>query len=214
VRGAAQRVLADWRPLLATLPFRPGETIVAFGDSITDDSQSWAEILREVLVGMFPEHPPRVVNLGRSGDTSAHLIERFRSVAALDPDWLVIMVGNNDAKAFTSAPDTPLVSPGETARNVRLLDRLGRATGAEVLWLAEPRVEPALVAGLDQWRVEELVWSNDLVDASRAAVLAEVDAIDLEPAFRSELFLPDGLHPNLEGQLTILRAVLEGVSEG
>src|SRR4051812_13497155 len=47
-RQAAEELLADsdFAARVDQLPFAPGETVVAFGDSLTDDLQSWAEILR------------------------------------------------------------------------------------------------------------------------------------------------------------------------
>ncbi|MDH4320777.1 MAG: GDSL-type esterase/lipase family protein [Desulfobulbaceae bacterium] len=44
----------------------------------------------------FPDH--RVVNLGRSGETTAELLARLPAILALQPapDWLLLMTGTND----------------------------------------------------------------------------------------------------------------------
>ncbi|MDH3360249.1 MAG: GDSL-type esterase/lipase family protein [Desulfobulbaceae bacterium] len=44
----------------------------------------------------FPEH--RVVNLGRSGETTSELLARLDTILALQPppDWLLLMTGTND----------------------------------------------------------------------------------------------------------------------
>src|SRR3712207_412654 len=50
-RGCARDLLRDpsFARLVDRLPFEPGSTVVGLGDSITDDSQSWLEILRHLL---------------------------------------------------------------------------------------------------------------------------------------------------------------------
>src|SRR5438128_397452 len=50
-RRAAQDLLADaaFAERLARLPFTAGAKVVGLGDSITDDYQSWAELLRHLL---------------------------------------------------------------------------------------------------------------------------------------------------------------------
>src|SRR5215468_10647431 len=46
-RSAAKRLLVDasFADRVDALPFLPGQTILAVGDSNTDDLQSWAEVL-------------------------------------------------------------------------------------------------------------------------------------------------------------------------
>src|SRR3712207_287749 len=50
-RGAALDLLAEpsFAGSVERLPFRAGETVLALGDSFTDDLQSWLEILRHLL---------------------------------------------------------------------------------------------------------------------------------------------------------------------
>ena len=59
------------------LPFRSGETVVGVGDSITDDLQSWLEIVRNLLELRRPEGGIRVVNAGLSAHTTAMVLRRF-----------------------------------------------------------------------------------------------------------------------------------------
>ena len=50
-RHVAQELLADadFAASIDRLPFAPETTVVGLGDSITDDDQSWLEILRHLL---------------------------------------------------------------------------------------------------------------------------------------------------------------------
>src|SRR5262245_53586753 len=56
-RQAARELLDDaaLAERVDRVPFLPGETVLAFGDSFTDDLQSWLEILRH----LFQERRPR-----------------------------------------------------------------------------------------------------------------------------------------------------------
>jgi len=70
----------DFAACVDRLPFTPGSTVVGLGDSITDDLQSWLEILRHLLDLRRPQDDIRVVNAGISGDTTSQMISRFLAV--------------------------------------------------------------------------------------------------------------------------------------
>ena len=59
------------------LPFRKGDTVVGVGDSITDDLQSWLEIVRHLLQERRSVDGIRVVNRGLSAHTAAMVLRRF-----------------------------------------------------------------------------------------------------------------------------------------
>ena len=77
-RSAAEQLLADaeFAERVSRLPFRRGDRILAVGDSITDDRQSWAEILGHVLTTARPEDELTVVNAGLSAHTTAMILRR------------------------------------------------------------------------------------------------------------------------------------------
>src|SRR5215203_1631127 len=74
-RRCAHELLQDaWFPrLVDQLPFESGTTLVGLGDSITDDYQSWLEILRHLLAERRPGNEFEV-NAGISGDTTSGLL--------------------------------------------------------------------------------------------------------------------------------------------
>ena len=78
-RDAARELLEDasFAGRVDRLPFRSGETVVGVGDSITDDLQSWLEIVRHLLELRRPEGGIRVVNAGLSAHTTAMVLRRF-----------------------------------------------------------------------------------------------------------------------------------------
>jgi acyl-CoA thioesterase-1 len=213
---AARRLLDDPELCRAVdaLPFAAGDVVVAAGDSMTDDLQSWAEILRHVLRIRRPDDAVEVVNAGLSGDTSAHLLSRFTAVAAKQPDWLIVMIGTNDARRHGPAAEGPLLSDDESRRMLHALNRFASArTHAELVWITPPPVLEAQIAASAELAEDEVAWVDAEVAAKAELVRRQPGHIvDLREAFSPgrlpELLLPDGLHPSLEGQLAIASALV------
>ena len=216
-RNVAMDLLSD--PAFAArvdrLPFVAGEIIVGLGDSITDDYQSWLEILRHLLALRRPQDNLTVINAGISGDTTANLISRFLDVVNAKPDWIFCFVGTNDARLHGESPTKTLLSLSETAANLHMLRHYAaKQTQAEWVWLT-----PATV--LEDWiSVDwflgplQLGWRN-----SDMAAIAELmhtlpdPVVDLQTVFGTpvnpDYLLPDGLHPSLAGQKAIVTALIE-----
>ncbi|MHB8963516.1 MAG: DUF459 domain-containing protein [Saccharofermentanales bacterium] len=85
-------------------------TIVFTGDSITDAGRAktiaphmelgngYVEIISRSIVSEYGEDAPLILNSGVSGNTVQQLYSRFSSdVDAFSPDWVVILIGVNDA---------------------------------------------------------------------------------------------------------------------
>ena len=216
-RGCARELLADVRfaRLVDRLPFEPGSTAVGLGDSITDDSQSWLEMLRHLLAERRPEDGIELVNAGISGDTTSGLLGRFLDVLESDPAWIFILIGTNDV-AFVRDPRTkPLVSLEETGKNLRALRDLAETLSeARLVWMTPP---PAIEDRVTESSPpSEPTWRNaDLAEVVRLVreVAGRDTLVDLWEAFgdppEPELLLPDGLHPSLAGQRSIAAAFVE-----
>lgn len=197
------------------LPFEPGSTVVGLGDSITDDAQSWLEILRHLLAERRPEDGIELLNAGISGDTTSGLLGRFLDLLERDPAWIIILIGTNDV-AFVRDPRTKsLVSREETDKNLRTLRDLTEALSeARLVWMTPP---PAIEARVvESSSLCEPTWRNaDLAEVARLVrgVAGEDTLVDLWEAFgdppEPELLLPDGLHPSLAGQRAIAAALVE-----
>ena len=217
VRGAAEALLAD--PALAAcvdrLPFAAGETVVGLGDSITDDGQSWFEILRHMLHLRRASDGIRVVNAGVSGDTTVHMITRFLDVVVERPDWILCLPGTNDARLHGRAPRKTLVSVEETARNLAMLRHYAAMqTRARWVWLTPLAVIEEQIE--EHWFLSgfEMRWRNCDLAAIADVVLRQPEpVVDLRQAFGHPpdpaLLLEDGLHPSLAGHKAIVSAYLE-----
>ena len=222
VRSAAEELLSDaaFSQQIDALPFRQGATLVGLGDSITDDRQSWFEILCTVLELRRGSGSFAFVNAGISGDTTARLIERFLGVVQAQPDWVLCLAGTNDARLHGLQPTKTLVSAEETERNLAMLRAYAaRQTSARWVWMTPPPVLEAKIAAYWGQPAFQMMWRNADLRAV-AALMQQLPPqypgdllVDLQSAFgpapAAELLLFDGLHPSLEGQKLIVRALVE-----
>lgn len=218
-RRAAEALLAEasFASRIARLPFREGSVVVALGDSLTDDWQSWFEILRHALALARPGHAVRLVNAGVSGDTTAGMLARFLGVVHHRPDWIICLAGTNDARLHGLKPIKTLISVEETARNIAALRAFGatQAPQSQWVWMTPPTVDEDAIA--THWFLsgqEQLGWRNaDLAAIAEVIQQRPEPVVDLQAAFgkppKPGYLLDDGLHPALEGQKAILRALVE-----
>jgi lysophospholipase L1-like esterase len=199
--------------LVDSLPFAAGSTVIGLGDSMTDDYQSWFEILRYLLSIRKPDGALRLLNYGISADTTTHVVARFLGVVVANPDWIICLIGTNDASRHE--PGDTLVSSEETARNIARLQQLGATqTQAQWRWITPPSADEARVKS--HWLLSQfqLRFDNADIDAVRESIKTQSDAvISLEDIFAQPpaeyLLLDDGIHPSLIGQKAIARRVVE-----
>lgn len=216
-RYAAVELLAD--PVFAAqvdrLPFKPGGTVVGLGDSITHDLQSWAEILRNLLQLRRPLDGIKVVNAGISGDTTALLIARFFEVVLLQPDWIISMIGTNDARTHGHSPTKPYVSLEETVKNLQELRHFATTqTTARLVWITPPPVIESYAA--QHWAcIQGQIGLSNTNTAAVAQAMCQLPdpVIDLQAIFGNppnpDLLLSEGLHPSLAGHKEIVKALIE-----
>lgn len=219
-RSAARELLdeADFAARVDRLPFASGETVIDLGDSITDDEQSWLEILRYLLDFRRGQDGIKVVNAGVSGDTTSQMISRFVGVALQQPDWIICMAGTNDARLHGQAPTKVLVSIEETEKNLKMLRNFATTqTSARWVWMTPATVIEEKIAAFHFPVPFQVMWLNKGLVAIAEIVRGQQEpVVDLQAAFglspNPELLLIDGLHPSLVGQTAIARALVERLS--
>jgi lysophospholipase L1-like esterase len=216
-RRAARELLAD--PAFAVsverLPFTPGSTVVGLGDSITDDYQSWLEILRYLLEFQRPQDQITVVNAGISGDTTAEMFARFLEIAQQQPQWIICLAGGNDARMHGLHPTNTLVSPQESAKNLAMLRNFAATqTTAQWVWMTPTLCLEEQIAV--HWFLSslQLSWSKQALCAIADFMRQQPDpVVDLRAIFgdppQQDLLIEDGLHPSLKGQMLIVRSLVE-----
>jgi lysophospholipase L1-like esterase len=211
-RAAAARLVrsSGFEDAVRSLAARGTRRVVAFGDSLTADPRSWAEILRHAL-------PLELINLGIEGDTTVHLVSRFADVAASDPDLLIVLAGTNDARRHGAAATRMLVPDRETTRNLDLLMTLAREqTRARVVFVTPPPILEDKIRRAPLLRREAVSWLEADV-ARKAAIVAMLDGevIDSRAALTpplDALLLADGLHLSVKGQERLARWIVRSLS--
>jgi len=217
---AASALLADQAvgSIIDRLPLRKGAKIVVFGDSLTSDPQSWAVIVREMLMMRRGADEISVTISAVAGETTTHGLVRFAEIANAQPDWILFLFGSNDARTQGPHPTKTLVHHEETARNVaELRQRVTRETKARSVWITPPAVDEAQVAahrGLagfgvrfrneDLQRVAAIVRDGDAPVIDAFASLGNPPPPDL---------MVDGLHFTLAGQKRLALEVIRGWSK-
>jgi acyl-CoA thioesterase-1 len=180
-------------------PGRGERRVVFFGDSITDN---WH---KPEHGGFFTARGLRAMNRGIGGQTTVHMLGRFRSdVVALAPQAVVILAGTND---LTPANATP---PEVIQGNLASMAELARAHGIRVVMATllpvcdckqTPEGKPitrtvdrpaTAITALNRW-IGEYAGKNGhgVADYYRAFA-------DQAGALKADLTY-DGLHPNAAG---------------
>ncbi len=215
-----RRVGPEFAVRVDQLPFSPVDTIVGLGDSITDDLQSWLEILRHLLALRRPGDQIQVINAGLSGDTTTDVLRRrYVPIILMQPTWIICMLGTNDAFRFGREPTKTAVSLDETAMNLKELRHIAATEStANWAWMTPPTSDEALFAATPFAGPLETSVSNDDVVAIAGVVQGQPEpVVDLVTLFgwppASELMLTDGIHPSLAGQQVIARALVERLTD-
>jgi acyl-CoA thioesterase I len=219
-RDAAKDLLEDasFAERVDRLPFGGGETVVGVGDSITDDLQSWLEIVRHLLE-LRGRDEIRIVNAGLSAHTTAMVLRRFiPSVVSLKPDWIVCLLGGNDSTRVGPEPNKPQVGIEETAKNLEAMRHLARTqTEADWVWVTPPTYDEERTSSFPPFKMGQSTFLNEDVFAIGDFVREQEEpVVDIQAVFGlpadPELQGPDGVHPSLAGQKAIARAFVEGLT--
>ncbi|MCA8961789.1 MAG: arylesterase [Planctomycetes bacterium] len=183
-----------------------GPRVAFLGDSITAGlnvaaGDAYPAVLAERLGAMGA--PIRVINAGRSGDTTAGGLARIDWILAQSPDIVVIELGGNDGLR-----GQPLEA---IERNLRaMIDRVCEAGSVPVLFgMRLPPSYGERYAGGFAALFERIARDEDIAWIP----------FFMEPvAGKPELNQPDGIHPTVEGHRRIaeslvpaFRALVEGL---
>jgi len=217
---AAHELLAEpgMAARVARIPFPTRSVVAAVGDSVTDDLQSWFEILRHMLAISRPKDEITLVNAGVSADTTTHCIGRFIGVIAAKPTAILCLIGTNDARLHGASPKRTLVSQPETRANLELLRNYGATqTSASWTWITVPGVIEERIGSHWFLSAMQVRFRNADLDAVAEAIRGQSGPlIDIHRSIafsdRPEYLLEDGLHPSLAGHKEIARLVTEGLA--
>jgi len=223
VHATAMELLADpaFAAQVDALPFQPGDIVVAIGESDSDDLLSAFEILTHLVSMQRPGDGIEFRNLAISGQATSEAIGRFPAIVAQhQPDWVICGLGGNDTLRNGAGATKPRVSIEETALNLAELRRLATAQSATgFVFLTRWQFDPERVAAFPIFQEQQIrILPEDWAAVNDAIRQQDGPVIDLEPLFGTPpgagYLEPDGLHPTLDGQVEIVRAVVAGLTDG
>ncbi|MCW2888748.1 MAG: acyl-CoA thioesterase [Streptosporangiaceae bacterium] len=220
-RNAAAELLDDheFAGKVERLPFTPGQRVVAVGESTTDDLHSWFEILRHVLDLRRPADGITLMNMAVSGQTTTQALTTLPGLSFHHPDWVLCMLGTNDAQRLGSTDGPTLVSIAETERNLRVLrDLVTRRTAARWIWLTPTTVDETCIKAYQPFRRADITWANRDIDAIGQIVNAQPDpTVDTRPVSTrktgEQFHMDDGLHLSLAGQQALTIALVDTLTD-
>ena len=206
--------------------FQNMDRVVFAGDSITDMysvqpvgeigdalGSGYVRIIDSLLSAVYPELSIRITNSGVGGNTSRDLLKRWeRDVLSLNPQWVSVCIGINDAwRQF----DTPAfkdltVSLEEYEANLdSMLSSLkGGVKGSFVMtpYYIEKEKKESLRAKMDEYgRICKRLAEK------HGSIFIDLQAIfDSFLQYKHSTFLAiDRIHPNQIGAVIIARAFLD-----
>ncbi|MFN1835137.1 SGNH/GDSL hydrolase family protein [Balneola sp. MJW-20] len=220
-KRAALEILKDddITEILKDLPMDGEETIVAFGDSITEDAQGWFSILKHVLEISVENADFNFINAGVSYNTTSEALRRIdRDVVIHEPDWVFIALGTFDVQRLNIVPGRTLLPLSESWENLHSIQ--------EIL---EDRVSNPLVWITPAPVITELLMENQLHDFTieekdlgpLREVIAGKNGAIIDPGGKrlggkepeAWHYLPDGLHHSLSGHMETVKHLIKKLSK-
>lgn len=214
-RQAASELLQEEgvEEALDQLPFRDGETIVALGDSITDDLQGWFQIFQELVQISRPDDQFQWINSGVCYNTTSEALRRLhRDVLSHNPDWVFVALGTFDGIRLPFAPDRTLLPLSETWENLNTIQSaVATVTENPVIWVSPPPVIDGLLDQMDlfDFRIDatDLLQIREVI-ASKSGHLVDPAGLRMGNPPEAWYFLSDGIHPSLSGHTHTVRELV------
>ena len=196
----------DFYNKIANIQVRKNGKIVVVGDSLTDDLQSWFEIMKRSFAIVRPEDNIEFVNLAVSGSTTSDLLSSIVTATSIQADLYFSLIGVNDARIHGGDENKTANSIGETAANIKSLYSYTRGkTTAPWIWIAPPNIIEERTSIHELFKPIQASWRNKDVNAIADLVASTPEyTIDLRSKFIAnnspDYYDQDGLHWSIHGQ--------------
>lgn len=181
-----------------------GNYAATFGDSITHGggAVSYSPGDWEYSFQTYLNFP--VVNLGRSGDTSETMAERFeRDVLPFRPKFLLIMGGTNSLRGGTPAE--------QVIEDLAAIRAKCQARGIRPIFVTLPPINPEAIKKVfneetaSNWR-QEFDTVNNFIRQQRYHIDLDPHLADAEREL-PDYYAVDGLHPDIEAKKVIAQII-------
>ncbi len=199
------------------LPFEKDDTIVAFGDSSTDDLQGWFEIFKHVLDITIEGADFTFVNAGLSYNTTSEALRRMnRDVLSHEPDWVIVNLGTFDTIRPSYFQNRTLIPLSESWENLSTIeDAIGTVTENPPIWITPTPIIPGLLDEMELFDFD----INDQDLASVREVITGKKGYIVDPLGHrmgnppeAWYFLSDGINPSLSGHTNTVKELLKSLA--
>ena len=204
---------------------RPGDRVVFFGDSITDN-RLYDTLVETYIVTRYPTLNATFVHSGWSGDTvsggigGAIDVRLQRDVIAYDPTVMTIMLGMNDGHYTGHQPSDDMAFQAgyrhivETVRSARPLLRITAIEPSPYDDVTRPlTIQPdgynAVLTRYGQWIGSYSYQANLEVSDFNTPVVALIKRLQAEDPDNAAKIIPDRVHPSIAGHLIMAEALLK-----
>jgi lysophospholipase L1-like esterase len=212
------------------LQLKPGDQIIAIGDSITQDGG----YLRDVDMVLASEYPelklPKIVNVGISGQKAEDLLPRFKrdvvdwkpmlnksDKQAVDrkPKWVTISIGINDVWHRLGQPHDPKVLEKYSENVAKMVD-MAQAAGIKVILLSPTVIQEDATQEGNKRLLMYIAAEKKIAEEKKCEFVdlhqMFFDVLAKKPAdFKDKWLTRDGVHMQARGDglmaLGILRAL-------
>jgi lysophospholipase L1-like esterase len=191
----------------------PSLSILAIGDSITSDRESYVKILNRYWQA---DRSRQMLDAAVSGDTTADLIKRLHSsVLNLEFQWAVLFIGTNDSLQLDDRRRISVLSLDEYKRNVRFITETLLAEGKRLIQITIPPVDNVRLRSFfpdsnSVYTAEHIGEVNDFIrgwaDKNGYSVADLARTVEKQ---EEDVLEPDGLHLNGRAQRMICELLLD-----
>lgn len=199
------------------LPFEKDDTIVAFGDSSTDDLQGWFEIFKKALEITVEGADFTFINAGLSYNTTSEAIRRMnRDVLSHDPDWVIVNLGTFDAIKPSFMQNRTLIPLSESWENLSLIeDAIGTVTENPPVWITPTPIIPGLLDEMEFFDFDindqDLTSVREVITGKKGYIVDPLGHRMGNPP-EAWYFLSDGINPSLSGHVNTVKELLKSLA--
>lgn len=199
------------------IPFGKNDTIVAFGDSSTDDLQGWFEIFKNVLDITVEGANFTFINAGLSYNTTSEALRRMnRDVLSHEPDWVIVNLGTFDAICPSFMKNRTLVPLSETWENLSMIeDAIATVTENPPVWITPTPIIPGLLDEMEYFDFDindkDLANIREIITGKKGYIVDPLGHRMGNPP-EAWYFLSDGINPSLSGHVNTVKELLKSLA--
>lgn len=199
------------------IPFEKNDTIVAFGDSSTDDLQGWFEIFKNVLDITVEGANFTFINAGLSYNTTSEALRRMnRDVLSHEPDWVIVNLGTFDAIRPSFMKNRTLIPLSESWENLSMIeDAIGTVTENPPVWITPTPIIPGLLDEMEYFDFDiddrDLASVREVITGKKGYIVDPLGHRMGNPP-EAWYFLSDGINPSLSGHVNTVKELLKSLA--